>query len=91
LQLEAHRIENIKSSREVRFYGIARKCPVKARPRQPRFLRKVRNTVQAGGGANGMTNSSDIRFFNASLIRSAAACWEADCGRVAGMANFSDM
>ena len=29
---------------------------MKTRPRKPRFLRKVGDVVQAGGGANGMTN-----------------------------------
>ena len=33
-----------------------------ARPRKPRFLRKVRDIVQAGGGANGVTNFGDIRL-----------------------------
>ena|SRR5215216_1184453 len=33
-----------------------------ARPRKPRFLRKVRDIVKTGGSANGMTNFGDIRF-----------------------------
>ena len=60
MQLEAHRIENIKNGREVWFYWIACKCPVKARPRKPRFLRKVRDIVQAGGGANSVTDFGNI-------------------------------
>ena len=62
MQLKAHRIENIKNSREVWFYWIACKCAMKARPRKPRFLRKVRNIVKTGRSANGMANSGDIRF-----------------------------
>ena len=62
MQPEAHRIENIKNSREVWLYWIACKRTMNARPRKPRLLREVRNIVQTGGGANGMTNSGDIRF-----------------------------
>ena len=32
---------------------------MKARPREPRFLRKVRDIVKTGGRANGMTNFGD--------------------------------
>ena len=62
VQLEAHRIENIKNSREVWFEWIACKRTMNARPRKPRFLRKVRHIVQTGGSANGMTNFGDIRL-----------------------------
>jgi len=40
---------------------------MKARPRKPRFLRKVRDIVKTGGGANGMTNFGDIRLFKRSV------------------------
>ena len=62
MQPEAHRIENIKNSREVWFSCIACKTTIKARPRKPRFLRKVRDIVKASGGANGITNFGDVRF-----------------------------
>ena len=62
MQLEAHCVENIKNSREVWLYWIARKRTMKARPRKPRFLRKVGNIVKTGGPANGMTYFGDIRF-----------------------------
>src|SRR5258705_12782907 len=35
---------------------------MKARPRKAGFLRKVRDIVQTGGGANGVTNFGDIRL-----------------------------
>ena len=44
------------------FMWIACKRTMNARPRKPRFLRKVRDIVQAGGGANGVTNFGDIRL-----------------------------
>jgi hypothetical protein len=62
MQPEAHRIENIKNSREVWFSCIACKTTIKARPRKPRFLRKVRDIVQTGGGGNGVTNFGDVRL-----------------------------
>ena len=62
MQLEAHCVENIKNSREVWLYWITCKRTMDARPRKPGFLRKVRNIVQTGGGANGMTNFCDIRL-----------------------------
>jgi hypothetical protein len=62
MQPEAHCVENIKNSREVWLYWITCKRTMNARPRKPRFLRKVRDIVQTGGGANGVTNFSDIRL-----------------------------
>ena len=62
MQPEAHRIENIQNSREVWLFWIACKRTMNARPRKPRFLRKVRDIVQTGGGANGVTNFGDIRL-----------------------------
>jgi hypothetical protein len=62
MQLEAHCIENIKNSREVWLYWITRKRTMKARPRKPRFPRKVRDIVKTGRSANGMTNFGDIRL-----------------------------
>ena len=62
MQLEAHCVENIQNSCELWLFWIACKRTMKALPRKPRFLRKVRNVVQAGGGANGMTNFGDIRL-----------------------------
>jgi hypothetical protein len=60
MQLEAHRIENIKNRRrEVWFYWIACKRTMNARPRKPRFLSKVRNIVKPGGRANGVTDFGD--------------------------------
>jgi hypothetical protein len=50
MQLEAHCVENIQNSREVWFFWITGKRTMKARPRKPRFLRKVRDIVQTGGG-----------------------------------------
>jgi len=67
MQLEAHRIENIKNGREVWLYWIACKRTMKARPRKPGFQRKVRDIVQAGGGANGLTNFGDIRLRERSI------------------------
>ena len=46
MQPEAHRIENIKNSREVGFYWIACKRTMNARPGNPRFLCKVRDIVK---------------------------------------------
>ena len=43
-------------------FWIACKRTMNARPRKPRFLRKVRDIVQTGGGANGMTNFGYIRL-----------------------------
>ena len=62
MQLEAHCVENIKNSREVWLYWITCKRTMNARPRKPGYQRKVRDIVQAGGSANGMTNFSDIRL-----------------------------
>jgi len=62
MQLKAHCVENIKNSREVWLYWITCKRTMNARPRKPRFLRKVRDIVQTGGGANGMTNFGYIRL-----------------------------
>jgi hypothetical protein len=62
MQPEAHRIENIENSREVCFFWIARKGTMNARPRKPRYLRKVRDIVQTGGGRNGVINFGDIRL-----------------------------
>ena len=61
MQLEAHCVENIKYSREVGLYWIACKRTINTLPRKPRFLRKVRDIVQSGGGGNGVTNFGDIR------------------------------
>jgi len=63
MQLEAHCVENIKNSREVGLYWITCKRTMDARPRKPGFQRQVRDVVQAGGGANGVTNFGDIRLF----------------------------
>ena len=54
--------ENIKNSREVGLYWIARKRTMKARPRKPGFLRKVRDIVKTGGSADGVTDFGDIRL-----------------------------
>jgi hypothetical protein len=62
MQPEAHRIENIENSREVCFFWIARKGTMNARPRKPRYLRKVRDIVQTGGGRNGVINFGDMRL-----------------------------
>ncbi len=62
MQPEPHRIENIKNSREVWFYWITCKRTMNARPRKPRSLRQVRDIVQTGGGADGVTNFGDIRL-----------------------------
>src|SRR6187397_137532 len=62
MQLEAHRIEYSKNCREVRLLWIACKRTTNACPRNPRFLRKVRNIVKVGGRANGMTDFGNIRF-----------------------------
>jgi hypothetical protein len=62
MQPETHRIENIQDSREVWRSWIARKGTMNARPRNPRYLRKVRDIVQTGRGRNGVTNFGDIRL-----------------------------
>ena len=62
MQPEAHRIENIENSREVWRSWIARKGTMNARPRNPRYLRKVRDIVQMGRGRNGVTNFGAIRL-----------------------------
>ena len=67
MQLEAHCVENIKNSREVWLYWITCKRTMDARPRKPGFLRKVRNIVQTGGGANGVTNLGDILLLERSI------------------------
>src|SRR6478672_1741828 len=84
MQLEAHCVENIKYSREVGLYWIARKRTMKARPRKPRFLRKVRDIVKTGGSANGMTNFCEIRLLERLIYEigsglPAARLW-AGCG-----------
>jgi hypothetical protein len=62
LQPETHRIEHIENSREVWPSWIARKGTMNGRPRNPRYLRKVRDIVQTGRGCNGVTNFGDIRL-----------------------------
>src|SRR6185436_4720870 len=62
MQPQAHRVENTQNSREVWFLWIACKRTINARPRKPRFLRKVRDIVQSSGGGNGVTNFGDIRL-----------------------------
>ena len=62
MQPEAHCVENIKNSRKVWLFWIACEGAMNARPRNSGFLRKVRNIVQTGGGANGVTNFGDIRL-----------------------------
>ena len=91
MQPEAHRVENTENSREVWFFWIACKRTMNARPRKPRFLRKVRDIVQSGGGANGVTNFGDIRLRERSIYESAASCRRLDCGRGAGLTDFLDM
>ena len=49
------------------FLWIACKRTMNARPRKPRFLRKVRDIVQTGGGGNGVTNFGDIRLLKRSI------------------------
>jgi len=61
MYLKAHCVENLKNSREVGLHWIAGKGTMKARPRKPRFLGKVRDIVKSGDGANGVTNFRDIR------------------------------
>ena len=92
MQLEAHRVENIKNSREVWLYWIACKRTMKARPRKPRFLRKVGDIVKTGGSANGMTNFGDIRLLERMIYEigsglSAARLWAG----VASLTDFLDM
>jgi hypothetical protein len=67
MQLEAHCVENIENSCEVELYWIACKRTMKARPRKPRFPRKVRDIVKSGRSANGMTNFGDIRLRERSI------------------------
>jgi hypothetical protein len=67
MQPEAHCVENIKNSREVWLCRITFKRSINARPRKPRFLRKVRDVVQTGGGGNGVTNFGDIRLLKRSI------------------------
>jgi hypothetical protein len=90
MQPEAHRIENIKNSREVWFYWIACKRTMNARPRKPRFLCKVRDIIQAGGGADGVTNFGDIRLLKR-LIYPIGSGRRLDGGRVPGLTDFLDM
>ena len=91
MQPEAHRVENIKNSREVWFFWIACKRTMKARPRKPRFLRKVRDIVQAGGGGNGVTNFGDIRLCERSIYAIGSGLQFVRSGRVAGLTDFLDM
>ena len=49
------------------FYWMACKRTMKARPRKPRFPCKVKDMVQAGGGANGVTDFGDIRLLKRSI------------------------
>jgi hypothetical protein len=62
MQPQAHRVENAQDSREVGLLLITCKRAMNARPRKPRFPRKVRNIVQMGGGGNGVTNFGDVRL-----------------------------
>jgi hypothetical protein len=62
MQLKTHCVENIQNSCEVGLFWITCKCTMNARPRKPRFPRKVRNIVQMGGGGNGVTNFGDVRL-----------------------------
>ena len=90
MQLEAHCVENIKYSREVGLYWIACKRTMKARPRKPRFLRKVRDIVKTGGSANGVTDFGDIRLLKR-LIYAIGSGRRLDGGRVPGLTDFLDM
>jgi hypothetical protein len=62
MQPKTHCVENIQNSCEVGLSWITRKRTMNARPRKPRFLRKVRNIEQMGGGGNGVTNFGDVRL-----------------------------
>lgn len=61
MQPEAHRVHNAQNSREVWMLWTARKRTINARPLNPRSVRKVRDVVQTGGGANGAANFGDVR------------------------------
>jgi hypothetical protein len=61
MQPKAHCVENLQNRREVGLYWTC-KGTMKARPRKPRFLRKVRDVVQMDGGAYGVTNFDHIRL-----------------------------
>jgi hypothetical protein len=91
LQLKPHRVENIINSREVRFYRIACERAMKARPRNPRLLREVRNIVKTGGSANGMANSGDIRFPESFIYKIGSRLSGARLWAGAGMTEFLDM
>ena len=91
MQPEAHCVENIKNSREVWLFRITCKRSINARPRKPRFLRKVRDVVQTGGGGNGVTNFGDIRLLKRSIYAIGSGLPGLDCGRVAGLTDFLDM
>ena len=90
MQPEAHRIENIKNSREVWFYWIACKRSMNTRPRNPRFLCKVRDIEKTGGSANGVTDFGDIRLLKR-LIYAIGSGRRLDGGRVPGLTDFLDM
>jgi hypothetical protein len=60
-------------------------------PRKPGYQRKVRDIVQAGGGANGVTNFGDIRLFTRSVYAIGSGCRRLDGGRAAGLTDFLDM
>lgn len=81
MQLKSHSIENIKNSREIWLYWIASKRAMKARPSEPRFLRKVGDIVKTGGSTNGVTNFRDIRLLQRVVYKIGSGLSGAGAGR----------
>jgi hypothetical protein len=59
-----------------------------ARPRKPRFLRKIRDIVQMGGGGYGMTNFDDIRLLERLIYEISSRLSGLDCGWIADPTDF---
>ena len=81
--------ENVKNARFGFFDHL--QTHMNARPRKPRFLRKVRDIVQTGGGGNGVTNFGDIRLLKRSIYTIGSGLPGNDCGRFADLMDFLDM
>jgi hypothetical protein len=62
-----------------------------ARPRKPGFQRQVRDIVQTGGGANGVTDFGDIRLLKRLIYAIGRGLpGGLDCGPLAGLTDFLD-
>ena len=75
MQPEAHCVQNAQNGFEVWMLWTACKGAINALPFNSRFVRNVRDVVQTGGGANGLTNFGDVQRLKCTIdaIRNLAA------------------